>query len=104
VKASQGVKGQWISVQDPQGDQGYVSALFVTDDRSKLLPPTKTQPSRRKWCLKNVSLQHPVIEMRHYSAEGEGEIFPKQRKPVKAFDTLLKDTVVSVLESDEKMP
>ena len=31
AKAKVGVNGQWINVQDPAGDQGYVAAWFVTD-------------------------------------------------------------------------
>ncbi len=30
-KAKIGVNGQWINVQDPAGDQGYVAAWFVSD-------------------------------------------------------------------------
>src|SRR5512143_3496532 len=36
AKAKLGVNGQWINVQDPKGDQGYVAAWYVAD--------TKTQP------------------------------------------------------------
>jgi len=31
VKAKLGVNGQWINIQDPKGDQGYVAAWFVSD-------------------------------------------------------------------------
>ena len=33
AKAKIGVNGQWINVQDPAGDQGYVAAWFVSDTK-----------------------------------------------------------------------
>ncbi len=33
AKAKIGVQGQWIQVQDPQGDQGYVAAWYVSDKK-----------------------------------------------------------------------
>jgi len=35
AKAKLGVNGQWINVQDPKGDQGYVAAWFVSDSKDK---------------------------------------------------------------------
>lgn len=31
IKSKLGVNGQWINVQDPNGDQGYVAAWYVSD-------------------------------------------------------------------------
>jgi len=33
AKAKFGVNGQWINVQDPNGDQGYVAAWYVSDSK-----------------------------------------------------------------------
>ena len=33
AKAKLGVQGQWIQVQDPKGDQGFVAAWFVSDKK-----------------------------------------------------------------------
>ena len=33
AKAKIGVQGQWIQVQDPKGDQGYVAAWYVSDKK-----------------------------------------------------------------------
>ncbi len=35
AKAKLGVNGQWINVQDPNGDQGYVAAWYVSDTRTQ---------------------------------------------------------------------
>jgi len=35
AKAKIGVQGQWIQVQDPNGDQGYVAAWFVSEKKGK---------------------------------------------------------------------
>jgi hypothetical protein len=35
AKAKIGVNGQWINIQDPAGDQGYVAAWFVSDVKGK---------------------------------------------------------------------
>jgi uncharacterized protein YgiM (DUF1202 family) len=35
AKAKIGVQGQWIQVQDPNGDQGYVAAWFVSEQKGK---------------------------------------------------------------------
>ena len=43
VKAKLGVNGQWINVQDPNGDQGYVAAWFVSDQKGQ--PPTPATPA-----------------------------------------------------------
>ncbi len=34
-RAKIGVQGQWIQVQDPKGDQGYVAAWFVSEQKAK---------------------------------------------------------------------
>jgi hypothetical protein len=38
AKTKLGVNGQWINVQDPNGDQGYVAAWYVSDTKGQ--PPT----------------------------------------------------------------
>jgi hypothetical protein len=35
AQAKLGVNGQWIHVQDPNGDQGYVAAWYISDTRGK---------------------------------------------------------------------
>ncbi|MBL8102465.1 MAG: C39 family peptidase [Anaerolineales bacterium] len=35
VKAKLGITGQWIQVQDPKGDQGYVAAWYVSEQKGK---------------------------------------------------------------------
>ena len=47
VKAKLGVNGQWISVQEPAGDQGYVAAWYVSDSKNAPAPaaPTGTPAS-----------------------------------------------------------
>lgn len=35
AKAKIGVQSQWIQVQDPKGDQGYVAAWFVSEQKGK---------------------------------------------------------------------
>jgi len=35
AKTKLGVNGQWVNVQDPKGDQGYVAAWYVTDTRGQ---------------------------------------------------------------------
>ena len=46
AKAKIGVNGQWINVQDPEGDQGYVAAWYVSDSKDKpAVPPTGTMPA-----------------------------------------------------------
>ena len=37
VKAKIGVNGQWINIQEPNGDQGYVAAWYVSETKGK--PP-----------------------------------------------------------------
>ena len=40
VKSKLGAQGQWIQVQDPKGDQGYVAAWYVSEQKGK--PPATT--------------------------------------------------------------
>lgn len=42
VKSKLGVQGQWIQVQDPKGDQGYVAAWFVSEQKGKPAASTST--------------------------------------------------------------
>ncbi len=42
AKAKIGVNGQWINVQDPSGDQGYVAAWYVSE--TKGAPPLPSTP------------------------------------------------------------
>jgi hypothetical protein len=43
AKAKIGVNGQWINVQDPVGDQGYVAAWYVSDVKGQ--PAASAQPT-----------------------------------------------------------
>lgn len=43
AKAKIGVQGQWIQIQDPKGDQGYVAAWYVSEQKGK--PATPPAPS-----------------------------------------------------------
>jgi len=45
VKAKIGVQGQWIQVQDPNGDQGYVAAWFVSEQKSKPVSVSTSTPA-----------------------------------------------------------
>jgi len=46
VKAKLGVNGQWINIQDPNGDQGYVAAWFVSDTKdAKPAAPAVSTPA-----------------------------------------------------------
>lgn len=42
AKAKIGVNGQWIQVQDPKGDQGYVAAWYVSETKGKPASSTTT--------------------------------------------------------------
>ena len=43
VKAKLGVQGKWIQVQDPKGDQGYVAAWYVSEQKGT--PPAAAPAS-----------------------------------------------------------
>ena len=48
AKAKIGVNGQWINVQDPKGDQGYVAAWYVSETKGQpATSPTGTMPSTK---------------------------------------------------------
>ncbi|HVF25431.1 MAG TPA: hypothetical protein VNA23_06045 [Anaerolineales bacterium] len=91
LKAKLGVNDEWIRVQDPKGDQGYVAAKYVT---SRL-----TRSPRRKWCLKNVVVADPKFET--WSLDGT---IHQDLKSVKSFNSLLKNTVVNLLIPDKTIP
>lgn len=40
AKAKLGVNGQWINVQDPKGDQGYVAAWYVAETKGGTATPS----------------------------------------------------------------
>jgi hypothetical protein len=48
VKSKIGVQGQWIQVQDPKGDQGYVAAWYVSEQKGKPVssPTSVSVPSQ----------------------------------------------------------
>lgn len=45
AKAKIGVQGQWLRVQDPKGDQGYVAAWFVSEEKSKPVTVSTSTPA-----------------------------------------------------------
>ena len=45
AQAKLGKQGQWINVQDPKGDQGFVAAWYVSDTKSKPAASTATKPA-----------------------------------------------------------
>jgi len=42
VKAKLGVNGQWINIQNPNGDQGYVAAWYVSETKGQPAAPATT--------------------------------------------------------------
>ena len=40
AQAKVGVSGQWINVQDPNGDQGYVAAWYISESKATATPST----------------------------------------------------------------
>ena len=45
AKAKLGVNGQWINVQDPVGDQGYVAAWYISDAKGQPATPPSGKPA-----------------------------------------------------------
>jgi hypothetical protein len=45
AKAKLGVQGKWIQVQDPKGDQGYVAAWYVSDQKGKPASSSTSAPA-----------------------------------------------------------
>jgi hypothetical protein len=45
VRAKLGVNGQWINVQDPKGDQGYVAAWYVSETKGQPPAPPAPKPA-----------------------------------------------------------
>lgn len=45
AKAKIGVQGQWLRIQDPNGDQGYVAAWFVSEQKSKPVSVSSSTPA-----------------------------------------------------------
>ena len=45
AKGKVGVNNQWINVQDPNGDQGYVAAWYVSETKGGAAPSTTTTTS-----------------------------------------------------------
>ncbi|MCK6540005.1 MAG: SH3 domain-containing protein [Anaerolineales bacterium] len=45
AKAKLGVNGQWINVQDPAGDQGYVAAWYVSETKGGPPAPAAPKPA-----------------------------------------------------------
>jgi len=45
AKAKIGVNGQWINVQDPEGDQGYVAAWYVSETKGGSPAPATSTPA-----------------------------------------------------------
>ncbi len=45
AKSKIGVQGQWIQVQDPKGDQGYVAAWFVSEQKGKPASSSTSTPA-----------------------------------------------------------
>jgi hypothetical protein len=45
AKSKLGVQGQWLQVQDPKGDQGFVAAWYVSDSKNKPAPAPAPAPA-----------------------------------------------------------
>ncbi|MBK8618927.1 MAG: C39 family peptidase [Anaerolineales bacterium] len=44
AKSKIGVQGQWIQIQDPKGDQGYVAAWYVSEQKKKPASSSTSTP------------------------------------------------------------
>ena len=96
AKGKLGEDGEWIRVQDPREEQGYISARFVYATRFPeiAIPPLEVVFSQKKWCMRQV----PVENLRSETWDSQKQIIPGHT-PVRDFSTLPKDTVVYVLNS-----
>lgn len=45
AKAKIGLNGQWLQVQDPDGDQGYIAAWFVSETKAPEPVPSNSTPT-----------------------------------------------------------
>lgn len=45
AKAKVGVQGQWLQVQDPKGDQGFVAAWYVSESKASSASSSTPKPS-----------------------------------------------------------
>ena len=52
AKTKLGVNNQWINVQDPNGDQGYVAAWYVSDTKGQPAAPSLASPSSTPAAMK----------------------------------------------------
>jgi hypothetical protein len=59
AKAKIGINGQWLNVQDPAGDQGYVAAWYVSETQPQVVPsqPAASTPQTPAGMLALVPLE-----------------------------------------------
>ena len=114
AKAKLGVNGQWINVQDPNGDQGYVAAWYVSDTKGQPPAPssgTSASAPKPASSPSNGSKSQPASAPAVKLPPGAMAFLPTEElsfrsKPIIAPETLIRrvpptETLVSVEPSKD---
>ncbi|HET9911685.1 MAG TPA: SH3 domain-containing protein [Anaerolineales bacterium] len=110
AKAKLGVNGQWINVQDPKGDQGYVAAWYVSDTKGQPAASTKAVAMPVKPATLSATATAPAVKL----PPGALAFLPMEElsfrtQPVVAPETLIRripptEQVVSIEPANHVIP
>ena len=111
ARAKLGVNGQWIHVQDPNGDQGYVAAWFVTETKGQPPPaPVVATVSGDGSAPNPATLTAPAVKL----PPGALAFLPTEElsfrsQPVIAPETLIRripptETVICIEPANQAIP
>jgi len=108
ARAKLGVNGQWINVQDPKGDQGYVAAWYVADTKSQ--PAAVTVAAKAPAAVRPAAATAPAVKL----PAGALAFVPTEElsfrtQPVIAPETLIRripttEQVVSIEPANQAIP
>jgi len=99
AKAKIGVQGQWIQVQDPKGDQGYVAAWYISEQKGK---PTTSSTSI------NASAPTPGTAPKPGSSPapvpaGALALYPTEELSLRSQPVVSPDTLIRRIPSTEQL-
>jgi len=103
VKSKIGVQGQWIQIQDAKGDQGYVAAWFVSEQKGKPASSSTSTPASGSATVSNTGSAAAAPAAPAPVPPGALALFPTEEVSFRSQPVISPETLIRRIPSTEQL-